>query len=96
MRVTGSSRGSGWAGGTRDRFDPALDGWAAAVLPPPADVGWLATTWFASTAAWLVGGIAFVAVLVGLLTYWSRSFAQIQAAVRPMFPTPPEARDAPI
>ena len=42
--ASASSRGSGWAGGTRDRFDPALDAWAAAVLPPPADVGWLATT----------------------------------------------------
>ena len=30
--------------GTRDRFDPELDAWAAAVLPPPAEVGWLATT----------------------------------------------------
>ena len=42
--ASASSRGQGWAGGTRDRFDPALDAWAAAVLPPPADVGWLATT----------------------------------------------------
>ncbi len=42
--ASASSRGRGWAGGTRDRFDPALDAWAAAVLPPPGDVGWLATT----------------------------------------------------
>ena len=42
--ASASSRGRGWAGGTRDRFDPALDAWAAAVLPPPAEVGWLATT----------------------------------------------------
>jgi hypothetical protein len=39
-----SSRGRGWLGGTRDRFDPALDAWAAAILPPPNEVGWLATT----------------------------------------------------
>jgi hypothetical protein len=34
--------------------------------------------------------------VVALLRYWSRAFAQIEAAVRPMFPTPPEAVDAPI
>ena len=39
-----SSGGGGWVGGTRDRFDPELDVWAAAVLPPPTEVGWLATT----------------------------------------------------
>jgi hypothetical protein len=27
---------------------------------------------------------------------WSHSFGQIEAAVRPLFPTPPEAIDAPI
>ena len=42
--IDASARSRGWAVGTRDRFDPELDGWAAAVLPPPADVGWLATT----------------------------------------------------
>ena len=59
-------------------------------------IGGLAATSFAPSVAWAVGAIAFVVVLVGLLAYWSRSFAQIQAAVRPMFPTPPEEIDAPI
>jgi hypothetical protein len=59
-------------------------------------IGGLATAGLSSAVAWAVGGIAFVLVVAALLRYWSRSFAQIEAAVRPMFPTPPEAIDAPI
>jgi hypothetical protein len=33
---------SGWRAGTRDRFDPALESWAASMLPPPGEVGWRA------------------------------------------------------
>jgi hypothetical protein len=59
-------------------------------------IGGLATTWFASTIAWAIGAMAFVVVLVALLTYWRRSFGEIQAAVRPLFPTPADEIDAPI
>ena len=59
-------------------------------------IGALATSGLASPLPWAVGATAFLAVLVGLLTYWNRSFGQIQRAVRPMFPTPPEEIDAPI
>ena len=59
-------------------------------------IGALATSWLASPLPWVVGTIAFISVVVGLLTYWSRSFGEIQRAVRPMFPTPPEEIDAPI
>lgn len=57
-------------------------------------IGGLATAFFSATVAWWVSLIAFVVTLVALLRYWSRSFAQIQAAVRPRFPTPPEAMDS--
>jgi hypothetical protein len=59
-------------------------------------IGGLALTWFAPAIASGVGAVTFVVVLVALLRYWARSFGQIQAAVRPMFPTPPEVNDAPI
>jgi hypothetical protein len=58
--------------------------------------GGLATAWLSSADAWAVGVIVFVAFVVALLRYWNHSFAQIEAAVRPMFATPPEAIDAPI
>jgi hypothetical protein len=57
-------------------------------------IAWIASAWFVSAVAWLVAGLIFVVVLASLLFYWNRSFAQIQAAIRPMFPTPPEAIDA--
>lgn len=58
-------------------------------------VGWIATvTWSDPSVAWGVAAIAFVVVLAVLLTYWYRSLAQLQRAIRPMFPTPPEAKDA--
>jgi hypothetical protein len=44
IEATATSADAGWATGTRDLFDPALDAWVATVLPPPADVGWLATS----------------------------------------------------
>jgi len=59
-------------------------------------IAWIGTAYFDSTVAWGVAAIAFVAVLAALLIYWNRSFAQLQAAIRPMFPTPTEEIDAPI
>ena len=46
--------------------------------------------------SWAVGAVAVVVGVAVLLRYWSRSFAQLEAAVRPMFPTPPDAFDAQI
>jgi hypothetical protein len=59
-------------------------------------IGGLATTWSVPALGWAVGAITFVVVLAALLRYWTRSLGQIQSAIRPMFPTPPEAIDAPI
>jgi hypothetical protein len=56
----------------------------------------LVTDWVAPSLAWPTGLAALVLVVAALLRFWSRSFAQIEAAVRPMFPTPPEELDAPI
>lgn len=61
-----------------------------------AVTGGLATAWLSPTLAWAVSAIVFVAVVAALLRYWTQAFAQIETAVRPMFPTPPEAVDAPI
>lgn len=54
-------------------------------------IGWIAVARFDSTAAWVVAAAAFVLVLAWLVTWWNRSIAELQAAMRPMFPTPPEA-----
>lgn len=59
-------------------------------------IGWIATASFDTTVAWVVAALAFVVVLAVLIIYWNRSIAQLQKAIRPMFPTPPEAIDAPI
>jgi len=59
-------------------------------------IGGLATELVAPGLAWAIGAIAFASVLVGLLTYWTRTFGEIQAAVRPLFPTPADETDAPI
>lgn len=59
-------------------------------------IAMIATARFNANAAYGVAAVAFLVVLAVLLRYWSRSIAKLQAAVRPMFPTPPEAIDAPI
>lgn len=59
-------------------------------------IGWIGTAWIAIALAWVVATIAFVVVLSALLVYWIRSVDQLQRAIRPMFPAPPEAKDAPI
>ena len=59
-------------------------------------IGGLATELFAPGLAWAIGAIAFALVLVGLLRFWTRYFGEIQAAVRPLFPTPAEETEAPI
>ena len=59
-------------------------------------IGGIAMAWFDSTVAWGVAILAFVVVLAALVIYWNRSIAQLQRAIRPMFPTPPEGIGAPI
>jgi len=56
----------------------------------------VATALFAPDAAWIVGVVTFVVVVAAMLRYWSVAFSEIQHAVRPLFPTPPDELDAPI
>jgi hypothetical protein len=60
-------------------------------------IGGLAATWAALAAPWpwLLAGILFLGTTGGLLAYWQASIAELQAAIRPMHPTPPEVVDAP-
>lgn len=59
--------------------------------------GGLAATWatLAAPWPWVLAGILFLGTTGGLLAYWQASIAELQAAIRPMHPTPPEAVDAP-
>lgn len=59
-------------------------------------IGWIAIARFDANFAWAVATVDFVVVLGALLIYWSRSIAQLQAAIHPMFPTPLDEIDAPI
>jgi hypothetical protein len=59
-------------------------------------IGGLGTAWISDVGAWVVAAVTFAVVASGLLRYWSLAFARLEAAVRPMFPTPPEALDEPI
>ena len=59
-------------------------------------IGGIATAWWNSYVAWALAALAFIVVLTLLLAYWTRSIARLEAAIHPMFPTPPEAKDAPI
>ena len=43
LDASATSARAGWTPGTRGALDPALDAWAAAILPAPGDVGWRAT-----------------------------------------------------
>jgi hypothetical protein len=61
-----------------------------------AIIGGIATAWLNSYVAWGLAAVAFIVVVTLLLAYWTRSIARLEAAIHPMFPMPPEARDAPI
>src|SRR4051812_47467900 len=50
-------------------------------------IGGLATVWLSPATGWIVGTVAFVITLLGLFTYWNRSTAEIQRAIRPLNPT---------
>lgn len=45
---------------------------------------------------WTLAPAVFIITLVMLFRYWNRSYRQLQAALRPMSPSPPGALDAPI
>lgn len=59
-------------------------------------IGGLTTASISDAVGWGVGAITSIVTLASLLAYWNRSIVRLQAAIRPMYPTPPEAFDAPI
>ena len=59
-------------------------------------LGGLATASISELVAWVVGAIAFLVTVAALLAYWTSSLAKLHAAIRPLFPTPRDAFDAPI
>ena len=60
-----------------------------------AAFGGLAVATVGPAAVWLIAPAAFGATLTGLFIYWQRSLAEIQGAIRPLHPTPPDEVDAP-
>jgi hypothetical protein len=56
-------------------------------------IGALAAAMVSPVAAWVVGGGTFILVLAALFAYWNRSIAELQGAIRPLHPTPPEEGD---
>ena len=59
-------------------------------------IGGLATSSISAFAGWGVAAAAFLVTVAALLAYWSRSLASLHASIRPLYPTPPDAIDAPI
>jgi hypothetical protein len=57
-------------------------------------IGGLALSSMSALAGWVVGTAAFLVTVAALLAYWSRSVADLYAAIRPLHPTPPDAIDA--
>ena len=58
-------------------------------------VGALAVVTAGPAAVWAMATGAFVITLVALFIYWLRSLAEIQRAIKPLYPTPPDEVDAP-
>ena len=58
-------------------------------------VGALAVLAAGPAAVWAMATAAFVVTLVALFVYWLRSLAEIQSAIEPLHPTPPDEVDAP-
>jgi hypothetical protein len=46
-------------------------------------------------APWVGAAVAFVATVSALFLYWQRSLTELYASIRPLYPTPPDAIDAP-
>jgi len=61
----------------------------------PRERGGIALSKAGALAAGAAAAVAFVATLMVLFTYWQRSLAEIQSAVKPLYPTPPDEVDAP-
>jgi hypothetical protein len=47
------------------------------------------------TVAWVAAGTSFFGLVAGLLLYWRRSLIEVQSAIQPINPTPPEEIGAP-
>lgn len=60
-----------------------------------AAIGWLLAATAGIAVAWLVAGVCFLITVIALFVYWQRSLAEINAAIRPLYPTPPDEIDAP-
>jgi uncharacterized membrane protein YoaK (UPF0700 family) len=58
-------------------------------------IGALAVPAVGQTAVWAVAPAAFVVTLAALFIYWLRSLAEIQNAIKPLHPTPPDEVDSP-
>jgi hypothetical protein len=54
----------------------------------------LLTVDLSPVVAWFAATIAFGATVVGLVVYWQRSLAEVQGAIRPINPTPPDEIEA--
>jgi hypothetical protein len=48
-----------------------------------------------ATPGWIAAAILFVVTLVALFAYWQRSLRELWAAIKPLYPTPPDEVDAP-
>lgn len=46
-------------------------------------------------AAWALAAVAFAATVIGLFTYWQRSFSELQSSIESISPTPPDEIGAP-
>lgn len=72
---------------------PGIVGVVAAVVAA-AFVG-LAAAPAGDVAAWALAALAFAATLIGLFTYWQRSFDELLRSIESISPTPPDEIDAP-
>jgi len=55
----------------------------------------LAVAGWSAQVAWVLAAVVFVLTVVILFVYWQRSLAEIQAAIVPLYPTPPDDVGAP-
>ncbi|HET7027432.1 MAG TPA: hypothetical protein VFI28_07060 [Candidatus Limnocylindrales bacterium] len=53
-----------------------------------ACTGGIAAATVSVAVGWVVGAIAFVVIVVALFGYWNRSISEIEAALRPLNPSP--------
>jgi hypothetical protein len=60
-----------------------------------ASIAGLALSWTNPLVSWLAAAGALLLTVAVLFAYWQRSFAEIQAAVRPLSSTPTDELGAP-